>query len=265
MEGSIEHYPSFGGSQVPPRNVDVWLPPGYRCGGAYPVVYLHDGQNLFDPDNAFIGVAWRVDRAMLNLMRTQGVGPAILVGIWNTPARLAEYMPQQPFDELPPSQQYEWANSHGTPSSDAYLAFIVDHLKPFVDRTYRTLRGRRHTHMMGSSMGGLVSLYGLCRYPEVFGGAACLSTHWPAGEGMMISYLARALPDPSTHRIYFDHGTETLDADYPPYQQRADEAMVAAGYVYGQNWLSRVFQGAEHSERAWCERVDIPLGFLLGA
>ena len=117
---------------------------------------------------------------------------------------------------------------------------------------------------MGSSMGGLISLYALTEYPAVFGGAACLSTHWPAGGGVMIDYLRSALPDPAGHRIYFDHGTATLDSLYPPFQRRADAVMRAAGYVEGRDWVTRVFAGAEHSERAWRVRVEQPLIFLLG-
>jgi predicted alpha/beta superfamily hydrolase len=151
----------------------------------------------------------------------------------------------------------------GEPLSDRYLEFLVGELKPFVDEHYRTLPGRQHTFVMGSSMGGLISLYALCEYPGVFGGAGCLSTHWPAAGGATIDYLQRALPAPGAHRLYFDYGTETLDAEYEPYQQRADAILRAAGYCPGVDWLTRRVEGAEHSERSWRERVHIPLLFLL--
>jgi predicted alpha/beta superfamily hydrolase len=112
-------------------------------------------------------------------------------------------------------------------------------------------------------MGGLISLYALCEYPDVFGGAGCVSTHWPAGDGIVIDYMQTALPDPAAHRIYFDYGTETLDADYEPYQERADEVMQRAGYTEGANWITRKFPGADHSETAWRARVEISLRFLL--
>ena len=116
---------------------------------------------------------------------------------------------------------------------------------------------------MGSSMGGLISAYAISEYPDVFGGAACLSTHWVAGDGAVIDYLRDKLPAPESHRLYFDHGTMTLDAHYAPFQQRMDDAMRARGYAEGRSGMSRVFPGAEHSEKSWRERVEIPLEFLL--
>jgi len=148
--------------------------------------------------------------------------------------------------------------------SDRYLAFLVDELKPFIDAGYRTLPGRADTIVMGSSMGGLISQYAMSKHPDVFGGAGCLSTHWPAGDGIALDDFAAHLPDPATHRYWFDYGTQTLDADYEPYQQRADEILRKAGYVAGQNWITRKFAGAEHSETAWRVRVHQPLEFLLG-
>ncbi|MBL8254930.1 MAG: hypothetical protein JNJ76_15160 [Candidatus Competibacter sp.] len=92
-----------------------------------------------------------------------------------------------------------------------------------------------------------------------------MSTHWPAGEEALVDSLGTSLPKASRHRLYFDFGTETLDAAYEPYQQRMDGWVRAAGYRFGHDWLTRRFEGAEHSERAWRARVDIPLRFLLGA
>ena len=112
-------------------------------------------------------------------------------------------------------------------------------------------------------MGGLISLYAMTQYPKVFGGVAAISTHWPAGEGAMVNYLARHLPSPRDHRVYFDHGTATLDAQYAPYQQRTDAVMRNRGYRCGENWLSKTFDGADHSETAWNQRLDVPLRFLL--
>jgi len=150
-------------------------------------------------------------------------------------------------------------------TSDRYLQFIVTELKPFIDSTYRTLAGRADTFVMGSSMGGLISAYAVAEYPDVFGGAACVSTHWPAGNGAVIDYLASHLPDHASHRLYFDYGTATLDALYEPYQQRMDVVMRQAGYVEGRNWLTLRFDGAEHNEQAWRQRAALPLQFLLGA
>ena len=268
MEGTFEHHDGFSSRHVRSRNVDVWLPPSYRRDeeGRFPVVYMQDGQNLFDPETSSIGVAWEVDRAMERLIDEGRVREAILVGIWKTEIRYQEYMPRRPL-ESPDGRRIkaELESQYGSAVlSDRYLTFLVEELKPFVDREYRTLSGRGDTVIAGSSMGALISLYAVCEYPETFGGAGCLSTHWPVGEGIVIEYLRESLPPPGAHRFYFDLGTRTLDESYEPYQERADGVMKTAGYVEGRDWISRTFHGAEHSERAWRERVHIPLEFLLG-
>ncbi|MCP5159656.1 MAG: alpha/beta hydrolase [Gammaproteobacteria bacterium] len=266
--GVIKRHADFPSRYITPRHVDVWCPPDNEMSSAtrYPVIYMHDGQNLFDSALSFIGVDWGMDEAMMHLIRENRYPGAIIVGIWNSPLRLREYMPQKP---LILSQGQHILNrfmeqTGGEPLSDGYLKFLVDELKPFIDTHYPTLPDPAHTLVMGSSMGGLISLYALIEYPNVFSGAGCLSTHWPRGEAVLVDALGAALPRAGRHRLYFDYGTETLDADYEPWQQRMDQWLQAAGYREGQDWLTRRFEGAEHSERAWRARVHIPLGFLLG-
>jgi predicted NAD-dependent protein-ADP-ribosyltransferase YbiA (DUF1768 family) len=116
---------------------------------------------------------------------------------------------------------------------------------------------------MGSSAGALISLYAISEYPQVFGGAGSVSGHYPLGEGMLVDAFRCKLPDPRCHKLYFDFGTETLDKSYEPYQWQLDAAVAARGYTRGCNWLTCRFAGAEHSERAWRARVDIPLEFFL--
>ena len=267
ITGKMLRYASMPSAHVAPRHVDVWLPPGYDTEPAkrYPVVYMHDGQNLFDPAASNFGVDWAVDEVMTRLIAAGEVREAIVVGIWSTNKRREEYMPQRAV------QGKVRFNVPGTDDmdrddiiSDRYLAFMVEELKPLIDRSFRTLPGRADTVVMGSSMGGLISQYAMSRYPDVFGGAGCVSTHWPAGDGIALADFAAHLPDPATHRYWFDYGTATLDAQYEPYQKRADEILRKAGYVEGQNWITRKFEGAEHSEKAWRLRVDQPLVFLLG-
>ena len=116
---------------------------------------------------------------------------------------------------------------------------------------------------MGSSMGGLILLYAMSKYPKAFGGAACLSTHWPIGDGVMLDYLQGHLPGPATRRLYFDRGTATLDAAYPAYQDLAAGLVRAGGYAEGRNFATRVFEGDAHDEASWSKRAEIPLRFLL--
>jgi predicted alpha/beta superfamily hydrolase len=266
--GTVEGYQDFPSAHVAARTVDVWLPPGYAAHPhqRYPVLYMHDGQNLFDPALSYIGVDWGVDEAMTRLIAEGRAREAIVVGIWNTPLRLQEYMPRKPVagDALAIGVEGMGDLPAASIVSDQYLAFLVNELKPFIDATYRTRAGRGDTFVMGSSMGGLISLYAAAEYPRVFGGVGAVSTHWPIGNGVVVDWLGTHLPDPRSHRLYYDFGTATLDAQYEPYQRRMDAMMRAGGYSEGRNWVTRKFEGAEHSERAWQKRVDVPLVFLLG-
>ena len=266
--GHVEHLSPLDSKFVDRRNVDVWLPPGYFTDEAksrrYPVLYVHDGQNVFDPGSSFIGVDWGVDEAMTRLIAEKKVQEAIVVAVWNTPKRLSEYMPQRAIERASEADlDAMFKPVKEKPLGDAYLKYLVSELKPAIDARYRTLPGRVHTSIMGSSMGGLISLYAICEYPDVFGGAACLSTAWTVAGGVTVRDVEKALPDPKTHRIYFDFGTETKDGRYEPLQASVDLQMKQAGYKEGTNWITKSFPGEEHSERAWRKRVDVPLQFLL--
>jgi predicted alpha/beta superfamily hydrolase len=247
--------------------VDVWCPPDYATSAArYPVIYMHDGKWLFDSALLDGGVDWGMDEAMMRLIEDKHIPGAIIVGIWTSPEQRArEYMPQKPLSTPAGQTLLEHFRVHegGEPASDRYLSFLVNEVKPFIDRTYRTLPDQAHTSIMGSSMGGLVSLYALIEYPEIFGGVACLSTHWPIGESLLVEHMGRALPPAGRHRLYFDFGTAGLDASYEPFQQRMDAFVRAAGYQQGQDWLTLKFEGAEHTEAAWRNRVHLPLGLLV--
>ena len=264
-----------------PRRVVVWLPSTYTPRGRpHAVLYMHDGQNLFDKATAGYGAEWQIDEVLDRLIRTGQAKPTIVVGIWNTPKRLREYVPAKAFASLPPQYMERVRGLYGgDPLSDGYVKFLVSELKPMIDRRFNVRRDRADTAIMGSSMGGLISLYAINEYPRVFGAAGMVSTHWPLfrpKEGEKLSaeeldvvatafeaYLRPALPDPRTHRLYFDHGSETLDAYYAAYQARIDRVLAAHGYRDGINWMTRNFPGQAHDEKSWASRVDVPLRFLL--
>ena len=187
-------------------------------------------------------------------------------------------MPQKPFEKLPAATQAEIKTTMMTKTdhspysllADNYLKFIVKELMPFVNKLYSTYGDKEHTFIAGSSFGGMISWYAMCEYPKVFGGAACLSTHWP---GMFPGNMNAALPmefynylekhfPKKNHRIYFDYGTETLDQYYEPYQQKVDSIM-RAKKLTETNWITQKFEGKNHSECAWAERLAIPIQFLL--
>ena len=155
------------------------------------------------------------------------------------------------------------------PKSDNYLKFIIEELKPYIDNKYSVHTNRDNTFIAGSSMGGLISLYAICEFPKIFGGAACLSTHWIGTfildnnpmPNEFLKYLKKNLPSPNFHKIYFDCGDQTLDSLYPEIQKKVDSIMVKKGYD-NNSWITRYFPGENHSEEAWNKRLNIPLEFL---
>ncbi|CAN5453211.1 alpha/beta hydrolase-fold protein [soil metagenome] len=266
VTGELYRYADFPSKITDARNVDVWLPPDYdeNQNEKYPVIYMHDGQNLFSPQTSQSKVEWRIDETLTKLIKENKLKPAIVVGIWNTPRRIVEFMPQRAFDVRDNVKRKSDEIDKNSAESDKYLKFIVSELKPFIDKNYRTKADRKNTFIIGSSMGALMSFYAVGEYPDVFGGAACLSPQYPLGEGVILSYMEKYLPSSKKHKIYFDYGTKGLDAQYESYQVKADALMKKRGYKKGKNWITRKFVGDEHSEKSWGGRVEIPLIFLLG-
>jgi enterochelin esterase-like enzyme len=279
--GRIIRTENFSSKHVPARNVDVWLPDNYTASKKYAVLYMHDGQMLFDSSITWNKQEWGVDETLNQLMQQNKIRDCIVVGIWNGgKSRHPEYFPQKPFEALSKEEQqlvYSAYRSGGQSifsglpiSSDNYLKFLVEELKPFIDKNYSIKTDASNTFVAGSSMGGLISLYALCEYPTIFGGAACLSTHWPGLFSMennpvpavFFSYLKNHLPSAKQHRIYFDHGTETLDSMYASLQLQVDAIMKQKKYRPS-NWISRSWPGQDHSEKSWRSRLDIPITFLL--
>jgi predicted alpha/beta superfamily hydrolase len=278
--GSIQRFENLPSRFVAARNVDVWLPDGYSPKKRYAVLYMHDGNSLFDSSIMWNHQEWGVDESVSKLLSEQKIKDVIVVGAWNSGAsRHAEYFPQKPFETLSEIQKefvtkqlQEKGRTIGPfkPISDNYLKFLVQELKPFVDSVFSTKKDPKNTFIAGSSMGGLISMYAICEYPNIFGGAICISTHWPGIHSMnenpvptaFFNYLKNNLPNPNSHKIYFDYGDQTLDAMYPPLQKQVDAVMVAKGYT-NKNWITRFFPGENHSEASWSKRLDIPLLFLL--
>lgn len=281
--GTIQRLARFPSQFVAPHDVDVWLPPDYPKHAPYAVLYMFDGQNLFGEREAGKLPSWQADATAAKLMREGKARPFIIVGIANAATeRMSEYFPQKPWEALTPDQRRTlFAQQLGNfqimpvaPYSDAFLQFLTQELKPAIDRRFAVDAGPDATFVMGSSMGGLMAWYAMAEYPDIFGGAACLSTHWPGpylsldartddpAPDAFVDYIRHHFPSAERHRIYFDHGTLTLDANYAPTQQRVDRWLRTNGWKEG-HFESRVFEGAEHSEKSWAARLAVPMGFLL--
>lgn len=237
------------------RGVWVYLPPSYAENPlrSFPVVYMHDGQNLFDPSAAFGGTIWHVQDAM-NLGAEDGtIAEAIVVGVENTPARIDEYTPSR--------DATEGAGGRGA----LYLRMLVEELKPFIDGRYRTLPGRDTTALVGSSLGGLISLYAAVTHADTFGliGAMSPSTWWNDREIIArVAALGSASVRPS--RIYVDSGDAGPSRDGVDDTRALAEALRAAGYRDGVSLRYTVMPGGQHNEQYWAERLPDALRFIVG-
>lgn len=247
----------------PTRHVEIWLPPGYDDGPSvrYPVLYMHDGQNLFDPRIANTGVDWGVDEAVVRLVGKGIIPPVIVVGVWSTAERGPEYSP--------------W---HRAPD---YARFLIEELMPRVNAEFRTRTGPENTAVAGSSMGGLLSFYLVTHHPDVFGACGCVSTHFPLSAAMVADYfpgvvtaenadetpyiirdIEAGLTVPSGARYWFDFGTQGLDAEYEPTHEAVRRWLLEQGLVEGEDFVVRQYEGANHNEASWRARLDDPLTFL---
>jgi len=232
------------------RDLIVYLPGGYETHPEkhYPVLYLHDGQNLFDPDTAFVkGEDWQADDTAETLSKAGVIEPVIIVGIYNTPSRIEDYTPVK--DQKKRGGQ-----------ADLYGRMIVEEVKPFIDQTYRTLQDAWHTGLGGSSLGGLVSIYLGLQYPEVFGKLAVISPSVWWSNKAIIEFVDELLLKPRV-KIWLDMGTAEGGRTLKDANALRD-ALVRKGWVLGDDLQYTVVEGGVHSERSWGERVGRVLNFL---
>jgi enterochelin esterase-like enzyme len=277
--GTIKHYENFESKFVVTHNVDVWMPDGYNAKNKYAVLYMNDGEEMFDTSSTSVKNGWAVDETVTRLLKEDKIKKCIVVAIWSKGhLRHGEYFPQKPFETFSTKEQDSMYQVkfpikqmlQSKVQSDNYLKFLVKELKPFIDKNYSTLKDINNTFIGGSSMGALISWYAVCEYPKVFGGAACMSTHWP---GLLPSknnfipntfnqYLQANAPSAKNHKFYFDYGSIQADWFYKPLQTKVDLLFETKGYTV-ENYVSKEFKGDDHSSKSWKKRLDIPLLFLL--
>lgn len=243
ITGTATYHLNVAGEGIAPRNIVVWLPPGYNDNNdRYPVLYLEDGQNVFNPATSFLGIDWGLDETATRLIGDGKMKPVIMVGIYNSPNR---------------SDDYGIGDT-----GKAYRKFVVDVVKPLIDSSYRTLTDKSNNAVMGSSLGGLVSFLLAWDYPDVFQQAACLS---PAFFPEAVDLVRSAESIPAGMRIYMDNGTVGLEAELQPMCDNMMQALAAKGYTKDSadfDWF--LDEGAEHNEAAWAKRAERPLLFLFG-
>jgi hypothetical protein len=277
-KGSLNCY-QFPFKDSSNRKVLIWLPSNYNPKVKYATIYMHDGQMLFDATTTWNKKEWRVDETADSLISNGITRPFIVVGIYNDPPnRYAEFFPQQTAEYMDTAYVNKLKKTlwNGELRADYYLEWMTKELIPFVESTYNVSHKSADRFLIGSSMGGLISLYGLTQKPKTFGGAACLSIHTPminfqmTGDDAMNqlvlpfnAYLSKKLPSPNKVKIYIDRGTETLDANYGPYHEVLINTLQSCGYQTGPNFLPLVWDKTGHDEVPWANRLAVPIKFLL--
>lgn len=264
--GKVVRIPFFPSKYTESRTVDVWLPEKGPADSnlRYPVLYMQNGQNLFDPSTSYIGVDLGADEAVTRLC-TSGISPGIIVvGIHHTSYSFMDYLPEKPF-YYPESEEFSktYQAEHGTlPLSDNYLRFLVRELKPYLDSHFNTKPDPENTFIAGCGMGGLISLYALCEYPGVFGGAGSFSALWTDEPPGIFPYLKDHLPSPGSHWIYLDTGTETLDRDQVPLHLAVTDLIRFKEFGKTGNIQTGIYHGDDHNEISWRKRFPVFLNFL---
>lgn len=223
------------------RDLIVWLPPGYDSrrnkNKQYPVLYMHDGQNILDPKTSYAGKDWRIDEILSSLIKKKKIKEIIVVGIYNSPDRLDEYSLSE--------------------KGNNYLQFLAKEVKPFVDLTYRTMPERENTAVMGSSMGGLISFYAGWFYPEIFSMVACMSSSFYYNDDKSLRMVEEYDGPKKSVKFYIDHGEDGLIRG-----QKMFSLLSQKGYIIGTDVDYFYAPGAEHNEAEWASRLERPLLFF---
>lgn len=276
--GSLNRIQEFKSKYVASHSIDVWLPNNYSKQKKYAVIYMQDGQMLFDSSNTWNQQEWKIDETLSTLLQEQKIKDCIVVGVYNRQDyRYSEYFPEDILVKLPKEQQQQILEKQllGKATANNYIKFLVLELKPYIDSVYSTNSNKESTIIMGSSMGAIISLYALANYPQVFGAAGCLSTHWPVLKAKEFnlsqmqhvaeefrSYLSEKIKLENGNKFYFSHGNQTLDSLYQPHQNKIDQLFHNKKYDQS-NYQSQFFSGDSHSEQSWSIRAKEPILFFL--
>ncbi|MCW8809333.1 MAG: alpha/beta hydrolase-fold protein [Ignavibacteriaceae bacterium] len=246
ITGIVQYHLNMKGKGVKSRDVIVWLPPFYFLDPEkrYPVLYIHDGQNIVDPRTSTFQIDWQIDETADSLIRKGLIEEIIIVGIYNTPDRKSEYS----------------ENDTGY----AYMNFIVDSLKPFIDKNYRTLPDKKYTATAGSSLAGLISFMLAWEHNHVFSMAASISPAFKIGRYNYVDNVESYKGKKKNIKIYIDNGDNELDSKLQNGIDEMLQALNVKGFVQDEDYFYYKAIKSQHSERDWAKRVWRTLIFLFG-
>lgn len=260
IKGIIKRHKFYSNTLGNRRYIDVYLPPGYyeRLYKSYPVLYMHDGNNLFDPRISFGGVSWDVDLTVEYLTENHLIEEVIVVGISNSFEREYEYTWTSMYLD------YDDIKQGG--GGRKYSRFLVSELKPFIDNKYRTLPYRDTTAVMGSSLGGVISFYLGLYYPHVFSKIGIMSPSLWWGDGVLYKHAKNLVPN---LQIWLDMGTKEYEGEIDENEgikstRKLRDILLDIGFIDGENLAYFEHEEAEHNERDWSERLYLPLMYFFG-
>ena len=246
ITGTVKYHRNFKGDGIKPRDIIVWLPPNYDLeeNARYPVLYMHDGQNIVDPTTSAFQVDWQIDESADSLIRKDLIEPIIIVGIYNTPDRNQEYSE----DKL----------------GLLYMKFIADSLKPFIDRNYRTKPDRISTANGGGSLAGLISFMLMWEYSEIFSKAICFSPAFKIDQYDFVDNVKSYNGKLKQFKLFIDNGDNELDSSLQPGVDEMLKVLMNHGYTQGNDFYFHKGKNSLHSERDWAKNIWRALIFLFG-
>lgn len=244
ITGKHFYIKNFESKYVQSRDVIIWLPPDYDSSDSkrFPVLYMHDGQNIFNPATSSLGYDWRIDEITDSLIFIREIPSLIIIGIYNSGRRF-----------------YEYSN---TDEGGNYMKFIVTELKPFIDSNYKTLSDRNNTFVGGSSMGGLISFMLGWEYPEVFSRMICVSPAFKIRNVDYLSVVKNYEGNKKPLKIYIDNGGIGLESELQPGIYEMLEVLQEKNYRLNEDIFWFKDENAEHNEIAWSKRAPTFIKFL---
>jgi predicted alpha/beta superfamily hydrolase len=251
ITGTVRYHKALKGEGIRERDIIVWLPPGYDSLSKrrYPVIYLQDGQNIFDPSTSAFGTDWQVDETADSMIRAGVVVPMIIVGVYNTQERNVEYIPSD--------------------RGRLYREFLVKKLKPFIDSAYRTKPGTLHNFTGGSSAGGILAFMMVWEHPDVFSKAICMSPAFrlPGNPASGWNYVSIVKTDTKRKKVFFyiDNGGPGLEQQLQPGVDEMLKALSDKGYKHGRDFIYVSDPTALHNEHAWAKRFPFALKTVAGS
>ncbi len=248
------------------RRVDFWAPEATTGH----LLIAHDGQNVFDPRTATRRRTWHMAESAIRVSEKLGIIPPAIIGVFhsgsneNPYGRIYDLTPEDPFkagikNPDPSFSHLDVKDLYG----NKYLSSITDEIAPKICNFLELDIAALNKAIIGASMGGLASLYGIARRPDFFTTCLALSTHWSCGEMPLVDAMIDALPKPANHKIWMSHGTKGIDSHYGPFQKYADQKMLKTGWRIGRDFQTHVYPRSRHNERSWAKYLDQPMNFWL--